>query len=127
LSDFIEIVFGMAEEKMGLLSAMGVGKQTALSSPFKMVARSVAAVASPLSGGRKSSGKSVTLVLDSRNAYEAMKGRKEYAQFREVWPMVDALLASQAPLAWQDVRLFFGKLLAELFPHQNYLTIICES
>ncbi|OQV20756.1 Ectopic P granules protein 5-like protein [Hypsibius exemplaris] len=127
LRDFVEALFGFTEEKGGLLSAIGVGKPPVLSRPFKIVTRSIVAVASPLTTPGKTTGKAATLTDASRTAYEEMKSRKEYLPYAEVWPVVDAYLASQGTLTWADVRKLLGTLLGLLFKQQNYLSFVIES
>lgn len=127
MRSFTETVFSFAEEKTGILSAIGVGRQTALSRGFKLVARSLAVVISPMTPSAKISRKSGSLATDTRNAYEGMKGRKEYAQYGEGFAHVDNCVASQGSLSWDDVRRLFAVLVADLYKHQNFLVVISAS
>jgi len=129
MRDFFEAIFGFTEEKGGLLSAIGVGKPSALSRPFKIVARSLAAVASSLTfPPRKSAGKSpANFTLDTRNAYDAMKSRKEYAPYTEVWSLVDAVLTARPEsLTFNRVRHLLIDLVALLFKQHTYLLTLVE-
>ncbi|XP_055355114.1 ectopic P granules protein 5 homolog [Paramacrobiotus metropolitanus] len=120
---FAETVSGFAEQKGGFLSAIGVGKPSVLSRHFKMVARSVAAVISPMTPAGRSSGKAATLANETRNNYEAMKGRKEYAQYTEVFAVADGYISSQGSLTWKDIRKLLTELLQILYKQYNYLPV----
>lgn len=125
---FLESVFNFAEEKGGMLSAIGVGKPTPLSRQFKVIARSLAIVAGPLTPSPRTSPSksSTTFAQDTRTAFEAMRTRKDYSQFSGAFSLVDTYLTSQGSLSWSDVREMFMKLVKLNFENVQFLNILWQ-